>query len=105
MLDKKLILESGQVYAVSGEGHPQKENLLVLASFVEVSRENEYTKTEISSVGKVNPAHLEKEEDSRADGLASQVQIINQVCVVLLKTVVLVFTAAVVYAIFQELFL
>lgn len=105
MFGKKLILESGQQYAVSSEAHPQKESHYVLASFVEVRRENEYQKTQWSSEGREKPGHLENEEDAQTAGFSSQVQIINQVCAVLLKTVALFFTAAIAIAIFQALFL
>ncbi len=105
MSGKKLVLESGQRYFAGGEAYPPKKTHYGLASFIEVGREIVYKKTERPSEGREKPARQEKKDEARVDRLAGQAQIINQVCAVLLKTIALLFTAAVAIAIFQALFL
>jgi hypothetical protein len=104
MSGKKLILESGQRYAISGEAPSPKEEPYALASFIEISKKNVFKKPERLSESQEKPARFENREEAQDDTLTNQAKIINQVCAVLLKTIVLFFTAAITIAILQALF-
>ena len=104
MSGKKLVLESGQRYAISGEAPSAKKDQYALASFIEISKENVFKKTERLSESHEKPAWFENREEAQDDTLTNQAKIINQVCAILLKSVALFFTTAIAIAVFQALF-
>ena len=105
MSGKKLVLASGKRYAISREAPVTKEGPYALMPFIEISKENTFKKTKNLSEERQKSARLENREDAQDDILSNQAKIINQVCAVLLKTVALFFTVAIIIAILQALFL
>lgn len=105
MSGKKLVLASGKRYAISREAPVTKEGASALMPFFEINKENTFKKTKNLSEEQQKSARLENREDAQDDILSNQAKIINQVCAMLLKTITLFFTVAIIIAILQALFL
>ncbi len=103
MSKKKLLLKSAQSLVENGTMPSTAGSRSVPTFLIEISQEQAYKKIARQSQDKAISTQQEEQNDSYGDGISNQIQTVHQVCLLLLKTLALIFSTAIVIAILQKL--